>query len=173
MQCHNCPKSITNGGTPDEECIKCKCAEYLDNDHKIITPVDDILKVESLIDDQYSSNINDSKEDVITFTKDKTKRNLEDCRNVLDVLKGCHHSSFKHIATMVALFLSLGTYTPMMTTILDGGTLTEYARLENKSKQNAHQIWNRIVDNNPIINGIAKKNKNKIKFKENVKRLED
>jgi hypothetical protein len=47
MQCHKCPKSIMNGGTPDEECLTCKSADYLDNDFKTVIPIDDIAKVVS------------------------------------------------------------------------------------------------------------------------------
>jgi len=157
----NCPKSVTNGGTPDESCLNCKCAEYLDNDHKIVTPIDDVSKLSSNIDSSYekdSSSLTKNGE-LIKFNKNKTPQNLEDCENVLKVLKKCHHTSFKYIACMVALFMMVGNGTPMLEAVLDGKTLTEYALAEETSKQNVYQKWNRIAKDIPLLMDITSKSK--------------
>jgi uncharacterized paraquat-inducible protein A len=41
MQCHNCQYN----GKENEICLRCKSADYLDNDFKTVSPVGDISEV--------------------------------------------------------------------------------------------------------------------------------
>lgn len=143
MQCHNCPKN----GNPDEGCLACRCADYLDNDHKTVTPVDDVAKVSAHI----------VREPARVPFRGLPKRNVDDCLNVLDELKKCHHSSYKFIAKIVAVFISVGAAAPMLNAALDGMTLTEYAKSVGISKQASHQKWARLAGKAPVLNNVPNK----------------
>lgn len=129
MQCHKCEYN----GKGNEICLSCNSANYLDNDFKSITPVGDIQEVQKSIDPTYLHN--KQSRPPIKFSKEKTPKNLEDCENVLKELKKCHYSSFKHIACMVALFLSVGIHAPLLVSVLDGESFSDYAKSKNVSKQ--------------------------------------
>lgn len=152
MQCHNCQYN----GKGSEICLSCGSANYLDNDFKTITPVGDIQNVQKSIDPVYFHER--KSEQLIKFSEEKTSKNLEDCENVLRELKKCHHSSFKHIAFMVALFVSVGIHTPLLVSVLDGESFSDYARENGVSKQSVQQLWNRLTRNNKLLQDIKKRN---------------
>lgn len=161
MQCHKCPKSITNGGTPDEECFSCIGANYLDNDHKTVITVDDMSKVESYIEPtyEYSESCLNENGELIYFDKDKTPKNLEDCENALKLLKGCHHTSYKYIACILATFMAVGSSAPMFTAALEGKTMAEYATTIKTTRQNVSQMWHRLIAKMPFLKEIVAKSK--------------
>ena len=154
MQCHNCQYN----GKGNEICLSCKSADYLDNDFKTVSPVGDISEVQKNIDTNYLYN--KQSKPLINFSADKTPQNLEDCENVLKELKKCHYSSFKHIACIVTLFLSVGIHTPLLVSVLNGESFSDYAKQKNVSKQSVQQLWNRLVKNNNLLIDIKKKNVN-------------
>lgn len=164
MQCHKCPKSIMNGGTPDEECLTCKSADYLDNDFKTVIPIDDIAKVESAIESDYysmycSDDLENSDGDIIYFNENKTPKNLEDCQNALKFLKNCHHSSYKYIACILATFMAVGGSAPMLHAALEGKTMAEYATTIKTTRQNVSQMWHRLIAKMPFLKEIVAKSK--------------
>lgn len=167
MQCHRCPKSITNGGTPDEECFTCKCAEYLDNDHKTVIPSDDVSRMQIHAEPSYFPKDDDYKDGPFKPKDGITQRNIEDCENVLAELKNCHHTSFQHIACMVALFMMVGNGSNMLGSLLDGRTMAEIAKSTGTTKQNISQKWNRVVSNIPFLSEITAQTK-KRKSKKNT-----
>lgn len=147
MQCHNCPKSVTNGGTPDESCLTCKCAEYLDNDHKTVVPVDDVTKLQAHVDPLYEREWKGTSPD----GSKATERNREDCHKAIEVFKGCHRSSLSYIACILTTFMVAGPSGGMLSSALDGMNLTEMAEKEGYTRQNASQMWNRMVRDNPML----------------------
>lgn len=160
MQCHNCPKSLSNGGTPDESCLTCKCAEYLDNDHKTVIPTDDVSALYSHIEPSYGTN---GSESAVHKNTEVNERNREDCKNAINFFKKCHHSSFKHIACLLAAFMMAGSGAPILGAALDGKTMAEYAASEGCTRQNASQRWNKMVKEIPLLAEIVKSSSKKAK----------
>jgi hypothetical protein len=151
MQCHKCKFN----GTGNEVCLKCKAAEYLDNDHKTVNPVGDINEVEDKIDPSYVDSR--SKAPLLNFDEKKTKRNLEDCENVLEVLKTCHHTSFKHVACLFALFVTISANAPLLVSVLNGSSFVEYAKEHGITKQAVQQMWNRMVDKSNVLANVKER----------------
>lgn len=110
MQCHRCPKN----GKPDEACLTCKCAEYLDNDHKVVTPVPDtsVLPIEKPCGKARFP------------VPDEVVR---DCLDVTETLKHCDRQSFPYLLKLFVVFASLGSGAPLFQHVLCGGTFTSYA----------------------------------------------
>lgn len=160
MQCHNCPKSVTNGGTPDESCLTCKGADYLDNDHRTVTPVGDVSTLHRHIEPSFTDRKDDER---LTRNPNVSERNREDCRNALDFFKKCHRSSFSHIACILAAFMMAGSGAPILGAVLDGKTMAEYASSEGCTRQNASQRWNKMVKDIPLLAEIVKSSSKKAK----------
>lgn len=150
MQCHNCPHNGKNTG----DCVNCNAADYLDNDHRTVIPVDDICKVEASVSPDAPSSSNSREDD---FLHGKTERNYEDCMKVLNVLKTCDRSSLGVIATILGLFMSVGSSMPLMVSMVSGDTFQQYAEKHNITKQSANKTWNRVVRENPILATIKSK----------------
>lgn len=106
MQCHRCPKD----GRPDEACLSCRCAEYLDNDHKTVSPVGDFAAVGRRV-------LRVPKADPFPNTP---RHVVRDCANVLEELKHCHPDSFPHLFRLFALFVT--TNAALLTGVLQGRT---------------------------------------------------
>jgi hypothetical protein len=74
---------------------------------------------------------------------------------------------------MVALFVSVGIHTPLLVSVLDGESFSDYARENGVSKQSVQQLWNRLTRNNKLLQDIKKRNvKHGVKNKKK-KRSED
>ena len=167
MQCHNCEKSVTNGGTPDEECLECKCAEYLDNDFKTVTPIDDVSKLQGCVEPTFLEG--KCGNGCVKRNKGVSERNREDCEKVLGVFKNCHHSSFKHIACLLAVFMMSGGGAPMLGSVLNGQNLSECASIMGCTRQNASQRWNKMVKDIPVLSELLKSSSKKARKRVTVK----
>lgn len=142
MQCHRCPKN----GRPDEGCISCKCAEYLDNDHKTVTPVSDVsvLPVETPAPKHRFS---------------VPAEVVRDCLDVVETLKHCGRRSFPYLLKIFLAFASLGPGAGFLQHVLCGGTFTTYAEGEGITRQAAMQKWNRMSKAVPEIECVARRRK--------------
>lgn len=58
---------------------------------------------------------------------------------------------------MLTLFLSVGIHAPLLVSVLDGQSFSDYAKQNNVSKQSVQQLWNRLVKNNNLLQDIKKK----------------
>lgn len=142
MQCHRCPKN----GKPDEACLTCKCAEYLDNDHKTVTPVPDMSVLPTKNTDGKAK----------FSVPDEVVR---DCLDVTETLKHCSHRSFPHLLRLFVVFASLGSGAALFQHVLCGGTFTSYAIGEGTSRQAVSQRWTRMSRAVPEIERVARRRK--------------
>lgn len=94
----------------------------------------------------------------VSTCKGMTQENIDDCLDVIEVLKHANPTSIPLIYKIVSLFLALGPLnTMMLQKALCGYTLTETAIFMGTSKQGAHQRWGRLADVFPELEKVYKK----------------